>query len=343
MAKQERKHVTMLEIAERLGMSKTTVSFVLSGQARQRHVADETARQVRELAQELGYIPNHWARSLRRRRTGVVSVLFTNLNMNWADGIMRGISSVFQPAGYTSFVGVDWDDISRLKQELSLVLQRRDEGVICHSFPDAVQEFSEVMQKGVPLVFVSDIPEGFVNKPGINAVVWDDASPVKLAVRHLIETGRRRIAFVGVRHGGASDLRRFQAFKQTMTEAGLPLKKERIIWAPLEFSAPEDYLEPLFVGGMDGPDAVFALNDAIAVHLLALFEAKGVRVPDDVAVAGVGDQLVAFHVGLTTVHEPLEELGRQAAEVLLELIEDPGKAPINRIVSCNELVVRKTT
>jgi LacI family transcriptional regulator len=144
-----------------------------------------------------------------------------------------------------------------------------------------------------------------------------------------------------------SDLRRFNAYKGTLDEAGLPFREEWCVWASLkqlEFS-PQECLKHLFSSGSECPDAIFALNDSIGIAVLECFDRMGVRVPEDVAVVGVGDIMISRYrrMNLTTIVEPLEEMGRVAAETVLDLIDNPSQKPIHRIVNRSELVIRKTT
>lgn len=340
--------VTISTLADELKLSKSTVSFVLSGKAKERQVAAKTASRVEEMALKLGYAPNQMARSLRRQRSGVITTLFGHLEMNWANAVMKGISGVFKNSDYTSFLAVDWADPKILLREVQAILQRKDEGVISYPSysPDAMKKYSLLIERGLPLVFVGDLQEQWANAEGVNTVIWDDEPAVKMAVRYLIDTGRRKIGFVGSRHGVISDMRRFRAYQSTLVEAGLPFRQEWCVWASLKQIglSPQECIRQLFSVGNDRPDAIFALNDSIGIAAIEGFDAMGIRIPDDVAIMGVGDMMISRYrrINLTTIVEPLEELGKVAAETILELIERPSSKPIHKVVNCCELKIRTT-
>ena len=218
--------------------------------------------------------------------------------------------------------------------------------MICHSFIGDVKQYARIVDSGIPLVFLGDVPRTLGEMPGINSVVWDDEQAVKTAVEHLVDIGRRKIAFIGADHGVISDHRRMAAYEKTMEEIGLELKEEWMVWMKrkqFSDSSTRECLENLFAPGKEKPDALFALNDMIALNILTFADELGIKVPDDVAVIGMGDLPISKLAGLSTMREPLGELGEAAAQMVLELIEDPTKTPLHRDITCNELVIRKTT
>jgi len=338
--------VTLYDVAQHVGFSKSTVAYVMSGKAADVGVAQKTIEKIKAAAEELGYVPNYWASSLARQSTGMISVLLSGLAGDWADRVMYSLSQTLRPKAYTPFLAADWDDPLIFEKEVSSAIQRRDEGVICHSFIGDVKQYSRIIESGIPLVFLGDVPCSLSGMTEINSVVWDDEQAVKTAVEHLVDTGRRKIAFIGADHGVTSDHRRLAAYERSMDEAGLELKKDWTFWLkrkPFSDTTTQECLERLFAPGKEKPDALFALNDMIAMNILNLADEVGIRIPDDVAIIGMGDLPISKLAGLSTMREPLGELGEAAAQMVLELIEDPTKTPLHRDITCNELVIRKTT
>jgi len=348
-----KKSASIIDVAVESGFSKTTVGYVLAGQAKEGRVADKTAEKVRDAAKKLGYIPNHWARTLRKKRTGMISVLFPSLELSWAARVMIGIEKTFIPKGYTPVItlyGV-WVKDDQLVDfnsgidhaKIEMVLQRRDEGVICQPSPRVRQGYVLLNEQNVPMVLIGSLMDNMEGLENVNSVIWDCKPAAKTVMRHLIKTGRKKIAFVGGRHGVQSDAARFEAYKESLKEASLPINPRWIVWADLESPLTVDLIKPMFADSSDCPDAVFAINDAIAISVLDMFRILGLRMYDDVALAGMGDLPVTNTSGITSVKEPIEEIGRISAEILLEILKDPHRKPTHRKVSCNELIIREST
>lgn len=342
----KKKGITLYDVAEHVGFAKSTVAYVMSGKAADVGVAQKTVEKIEAAAAELGYVPNYWARSLARRSSGMISVLLSGLWGGWADEVMHSISQTLRTQTYTPFVAADWGDPLLFEKEVLATIQRRDEGVICHSFIGEANQYARIINSGIPLVFLGAVPLHLEGLQGVNSVVWNDAPAVETAVRHLVDTGRKKIAFLGVKHGVHSDQCRFMAYEKVIKEAGLELREEWQGWMRMDQfpdSPAQENMERFFASGKERPDALFALNDAVALEVLLMAEEMGIRVPEDLAVIGMGDLPITKNVSLSTMHEPLRELGSAAAQMVLELIDNPEKKPLNRKVDCNELVIRKST
>ncbi len=284
--------VTLYDVAQHVGFSKSTVAYVMSGKAADVGVAQKTIEKIEAAAEELGYVPNYWASSLARQSTGMISVLLDGLWGGWADEVMFAISQTLRPQTYTPFLAADWTDPQLFEKEVSATIRRRDEGVICHSFIGETKQYARIVDSGIPLVFIGSVPLHLEGLPGLNSVVWDDGPAVEMAVQHLVDTGRKKIAFLGVEHGVLSDHRRFMAYEKAIKKAGLELRKEWQSWTVLEqvtASPAKKGLESFFAPGKERPDALFALNDAIALDVLLVAGHMGIRVPEDLAVIGMGD------------------------------------------------------
>lgn len=336
--------VTVTTLAHELGLSPSTVSHVLNGNAKRLKISDRTADRVTALARKRNYIPNQLARSLKRQRSHVIGVLAGNLYNGWAQVVLEGMLSALEPEGFVPLMTVhNWDG-EREEREFVSLLARRVEAIVSHPLSSSRELYEQVIARGTPLVFLGEQP------PGLEApsfVGWDSGPAAELAVRHLIEIGRRRIAFLGAQHPTCGTLERLEAYKRTLAEAGLPLREDWIVEPAMNADA-DEMVAPAaqaLLRTEPAPDAIFALNDGLALPLLAWLEARGVRVPEDVAVIGMGDIPGTSHprLGLSTVVEPIHEMGRAAGEAALELIGDPRRGPIRRLIPCLELKARSTT
>lgn len=354
MATKKKQKVTITTIAKELGLSHVTVSNVLSGQAKKRNVADNTAKLVRKTANKMGYVPNRWARTLKNGKTGGVSLVFTGLRGDWAHCIMQGATEAFQPNGYTPIISL-YDRSNVLSKglggmssaQIDMILQRRDEGVICQPVDAAKQAYIEFLDSDIPVIFIGSVLDDMRGLEQVNSITWDCAPAAETAVSYLVATGHKKIAFCGVNSGVSSDQIRFQAYQKTILNAGLQIKEQWELWGPPYRFIKEEWinlLRPLFSSSNEKPDAIFAINDAVATGILGVLSSIGIRVPQDVALIGMGDLDMAKvdFISLTTVREPLEEIGKEAAILLLELTKAPSIGPVHKKIECNDLKIRKT-
>ena len=348
MAVKRSKNVTMSTIAEHLNLSTGTVSYVLSGQAEKRKVSPKTASKVQAVARKLGYIPNQSARSLQGQKTGIVSLLFPDLQMDWAHRITRGIIQQLCPKGFLPIIvpygfHTAMEDVmgEMEHREIYAILERRDEGVICQPTANSQDDLSMLAEQRLPMVFLGSVLEDMTGLEDVSTVTWNCEPAVVTAVNHLIRSGRKRIGFIGARHGMIADIERFNAYLRTLEQAGLETNFKWIFRGGV-FTLPSlEIIETTFLDS-EKPDAFFALNDAAAIHLLKILNEIGIRVPDDVAIVGMGDLPVSEAYGITTMSEPLDELGRRSADVLMQLLEDPDLEPVHYGIDSNVIKVRRT-
>lgn len=337
--------VTCSQIAETAGVSKSTVSIVIRGESKERNISEETTQRVLDAAKRLNYRPNLAARNLRTRRTGMIGINVSNLSWNWADTVLRGMSEIFSPAHYTPFVAVHRFDTKLAHAELLSCLQRQDEGVICQPMPGETGVYQDLILAGVPLIFLGDRPQ---EMPDVNFVGWNATPAVHRLVEHLIGLGRRRIAFMGIDYPMDMTRARYEAYRDALDEARLSPAEHWVTLAPMAWGAEKILkwsLGRMLQKGKTPPDAILTLNDGLALPMLEELDLRGFRVPEDIAVAGMGNLPLTGHRGisLTTAVEPTEEMGRQAAELMLELISGKVKQPVQRLIETEELRIRRTT
>lgn len=347
--------VTINTIACHLGVSNCTVSHVLNGQDKKRKISKATALRVKRTANKLGYVPNQLARSLRRGKTGTVSLVFTDLIGGWAHEIVSGVYDVFQSLNNTPIISLY--DRSRInthglggigRKQVESILQRRDEALLCQPVEAARGDYLKLIDAGVNVVFIGSILEDMVGLERVHSVTWDCGPAAETIMRHLISSGCRKIAFIGVKHGVDSDIIRFNAYRKCLAEAGLPVRDEWEIWSDSSYRFDRECavseLRSIFDGEEEKPDAIFTINDSIAVTVLEAFRAMGIRGSEDIVVAGMGNLAVTrFSPGnLVTVTEPLFQIGQVAAETFLELNEHDSLTSVHKKISCNGICDRRS-
>lgn len=324
-------HVTLLDIARACGYSVSTVSIVLSEAPLSQNVAATTREAIRAMASQLGYHPDAYARSLRRRRSQTIGVLAYDLSDPFCIPIMRGIQTALQPDGYLPLLMDAQTQRKLFDSYLKMVLERRAEGVIVIAswiFEEA-NLLADMEKNHVPIVIVGRD----LTSRGIHSVAVDNEAGGALAMHHLLELGHRQIAVIRGPVEMFDSEPRFAGAQRVAAEAGVPLD------ARLVFELP-DLVDPTsgFEGGVKLTrqmlatglpfTAVLAFDDLTALGVVRGLTEDGIRVPQDCTVTGFDDVLPAAvsTPGMTTIRQPLAEMGAVAARWVLEAIESGDAA-----------------
>ena len=345
MPSRKSRPATLTSIAEAVGLAPSTVGFILRGQARAMHISHETEQHVCEVARRMGYVPNLLARNLRRQRTGVIGLLVPDLALNWSDLIYQGMFSVLDPAGYTPFLLSHRWDPKLQAAELEKLVQHQVEAIVCAPIAECHDLYRRYAAMRIPFLLMGDTLEDL---PEVGYVGWDSEHAAALAVQHLVDCGCTRLAFIGPDHPTMMTRRRMAAFERVLKENRLPVNRDWIsvmtnqVWT---LGLTDQWVTRVFAAGDTWPDGIFALNDAVALLALESLGRAGVRVPDDVAVVGIGNLPMTGLPGisLTTAVEPIFELGREAAAAALALINGEMEAPVHTWIPRTELIVRGST
>jgi DNA-binding LacI/PurR family transcriptional regulator len=329
--------VSLKLLAEHLGLSPATVSLVINRSPSAKSIPHRTQERIRAAARELNYRPNFMARSLRAQRSFTVGVVVPEISEGYAALVMSGIEDHLLEEGYFYFVVSHRHRADLIEEYPRLLQQRAVEGLIT---------VDTVCQQGVqiPVVAVS----GHREVEGVTNIVLDHPRAAKLALEHLANLGHRKIAFIKGQEFSSDTEVRWQAVEGAARNLGLEINARLVGQLEGTSSSPElGYLvtRKLLATG-DAFTALFAFNDISAIGAIRALREAGRRVPEDVSVVGFDDiQSAAYqNPGLTTVRQPLREMGVIAAETLLRRINAPSKSPYPKTITVEpELVVRSST
>lgn len=344
-------HVTLLDIARACGYSVSTVSIVLSEAPLSQNVAASTREQIRKMARQLGYHPDAYARSLRRRRSQTVAVLAYDLSDPFCIPIMHGIQAGLQPANYMPLI-VDAQTKRKLFDSyLRMILERRAEGVIVIAswIFQETNLLEDIEKNQVPIVIVG---RDLTNR-NVSSLLIDNEAGGALAMRHLIELGHRRIAVIRGPEELFDTEPRWEGVQRAANEAGIKIDSKLIFQLP-------NLTDPTsgFEGGLqiskemlasgDPITAVLAFDDLTALGVVRGLTEAGLKVPNDCSVVGFDDVLPATvsTPGITTIRQPLKEMGLLASEWTLQAInarEQQTAKPVHLYKAPPELVVRSST
>src|SRR5215475_9950639 len=329
--------VSLKSLAAHLGLSQAAVSLVINRAPGAKSIPHRTQELIRKAARELNYRPNHLARSLRQQRSFTIGVVVPEISEGYAALVMSGIEDHLLQENYFYFV-VSHRHREELIDQYSLLLQQRAvEGLI--AVDTAITGAAQV-----PLVAVS----GHREVPGVTNIVLDHARAAQLAMEHLTQLGHRHIAFIKGQEFSSDTAVRWEAVRNSANELGIGIKDKLVGQLEGESSSPELGYQVAkdLLGQGEKFTALFAFNDISAIGAIQALREAGKRVPEDVSVVGFDDiQSAAFqNPGLTTVRQPLREMGMLAAETLLERIAAPRHVPYAKTITIEpSLIVRGST
>ncbi len=339
-------HVNLRMLAEHLELSQTTVSLVLNNSPSAKSIPQETRNRVIEAAERLNYRPNYFARSLRQSRSMSVGVLAPDLSEGYFTRVMSGVVEELTSAHYFYFTAChDWKQ-ELIEQYPRMLVERAVDGFLLLNTP------ADHIDVPVPVVAIS----AHSAAENVTNIVLDHHLAVEQALTHLYELGHRRIAFMrgpqrhprfgislGGHPAGSSEvsLKLDPSLVIRIDSAGWSMKTG---YHPM---APEIGYKPMQALLKKTRDftAIFCFNDIAAIGAIRALKDAGLAVPGDVSVVGFDDiQSAAYSTpSLTTVRQPLAEMGKRGAQVLLDRIANREKEFPPKIVMAPELVVREST
>ena len=334
-----RRAATLRDVAALAKVHPSTVSRVLNGATRSRVTAD-TAVRIRAIAQELGYRPNTLAQGLRTRRSRSVGVIVTDISNPIVPPIVRGIEQRLGEEGYTVLLGNTDHSPARERRQLEAMRSKLVDGLISATATLERESLaSEIGALGVPVVLVN---RG-ADDASVAAAVPDDVLCSELAVGHLTDLGHSRIAHIAGSARTTTGRRRRSGFEAALGRRGL---RSSLVLVSERYTVSEGARCCSRLLERHGGEftAIVAANDLLALGCYEALEAAGVACPSAVSVIGCNDMPFAdrFHPALTTIHISHVELGRAAADLLLERLEAPDTPP-RQVLITPRLVVRGST
>jgi LacI family transcriptional regulator len=334
-----RQRPTIVDVAARSGVSKSTVSNVIRGAS---HVSDETRRRVLAAVAELGYRPNAVARQLVQQRTNTIGVVVGDLTNPIYSELVRWLEQYALAHGYTTMVSNTDGHPEREAARIEALLERRVAGVAMLQFSGDRSVIDELDQDGVPVTVISCFEER------TDCVTADESKGLALAVRHLAGLGHERLAYVTSplveEHTNRA---RHESFVRECRRVGcrevatLSLEVEGVLGGDPAAAAPLAEL----LAAHPRPTGFAAANDIAAIALIEAAERLGAMVPRDVSVVGFDGITLGglSRIGLTTVAQPRKRMAEIGIELLTGRIDGGSAAPPRHVLLEPELVVRATT
>lgn len=331
--------ITIKDIARILGISASTVSRALKDHP---DISVETKRAVNELASQLKYQPNAIALSLKQSRSNTIGVIIPEIVHHFFSSVISGIEDVAYNAGFTVMICQSNEKYDRELANANMLMAHRVDGVLVSIAKESTNYDHLQMMKdsGIPLVFFDRIVPGMI----ADQVLIDDEEAAYKATKHLIDSGRKRIAhFSGPEHLMIGRNRR-EGYLRALREAGLPEDPSLIIQAD-NYEKAVVTVRHMYDKGLL-PDGIFATNDLTAVGAMQGLQKLGIEIPKQIAIVGFSDgRLSGITVPtLTSVDQHGYDMGSIATELLLQRIlnEDDNYTPVTRILE-GRLIVRESS
>lgn len=302
--------MTQKEIAKILNISRSTVSLALSGSPK---IKPETKKRIHEFAKKSNYQPDMAARSLVMQKTNLIGVLLPSFAHCFLGELSDEIFNCLSEKGYSAIFGVG-TDLERRSVLVGSMVSRKVDGII--SYHHNCEELIKLSESGTPVVVYRN-PENYP----LSYVDVDRYEGGKMSTRHLIETGRRRIAFIG-RISGTD--KRFAGYQSAMFENNVEIDESLIVNLGGEMKEGIEGMRILLEQSKrDLPDAVIFHNDSMAIGGMGEAQRNGLKVPEDIAVVGFDDIEEAKYCvpSLTTVSQPKKQIASRLVEMLINQIE----------------------
>ncbi|MBN8860652.1 MAG: LacI family DNA-binding transcriptional regulator [Sphingobacteriales bacterium] len=314
-----KKHMTTIaDIAQALNISKSTVSRALHEHS---DINPATKKAVMEMAQQLDYTPNLLAQSLVRSRSNTIGIIVPELVTYFFPTVIIGATEVATEAGYNVVICQSQESLKSEIANVNVLLASRVEGVLVSMTRETgtFDHFRSFERHGVPMVFYNRVCDE-LNSP---KVLVNDYEGAFKATEHLIKNGYKRIAHIG----GPSNLRlsfnRLNGYTDALKRYGFPVKDELIVKSDLSRQGSVRCAKRL-LGLPEPPDAVFCVNDPTAIQLMLVAKSMGISIPGALGVVGFSNDPIAAVIepSLTTIEQPVAEMGRVAMQLLIDTLKD---------------------
>jgi LacI family transcriptional regulator len=328
-----KKQSTLYDVSRLSGVSTATVSRVFSGTTR---VSEEIRSKVLDAAKELSYEASHAARALAGRKTHTLGAIFPEIASGFYADVLAGIDEIAAENGFDVLAALVGKRRSRPELVNRLLRQGRADALLVLNLDDTRDlKAEDVVQ--LPIILIDHEIKG----SNLPVVGMDNVGGAEAMIEHLFEQGHRRIALLTGPKGNYDSEQRMLGCRQAMARLGLSID-ERMIWTGgFTMTSGVNAARELLDSKAPLPDAIFCLNDAMAIGMINKFHSSGIFVPDDIAVAGYDNVDAAEHLSLTSVACPMRLMGQVAARWAVDLVSRDQKQVGHRLQV--RLVVRHST
>lgn len=331
---------SIVDVAKKAGVSISTVSRVMNDHP---NVSSEKRTAVFDAIDELNYIPNALAQGLVKKKTKSVAILIADITNMFYANLVKSIEDIFNDKGYHILIGnTEWDP-NKEKEYIKYMLQKQVDGFILASTTLEEEFLNNIASKNIPIVIL----DRNINSEKIDRIRIDDFKGGYLAAEHLIECGYQQLLHFAGPSGLASAEDRKDGFLEYLQDHNIYNNRVEVLEGCFReecgIEVLKDYLSTYDLNKTTG---IFSANDAMALGILKVLNDRGISCPEKVGLIGFDDISFAKYANppLTTIKRPMKEIGRMAADTLLERMENRGKDFFNRGIKLDvRLIKREST
>lgn len=308
---------TINDIAKMANVSRTTVSRVLNNNG---YVSESARERVMKVVEETGYIPSVSAKSLRTKRSGVIGVILPKISTETASRVVGGINEVVAKEGFQILLTDTELNHEKEIEYIRLLHSRHVDGIILLATNVNDRLLNAIEDASLPFISLGQ------ELPGVTSIVYDDYHASRDMTNMIIQKGHKKIAYIGVGEDDpAVGLLRKQGFIETIQEAGLEVEESWMEYGDFSIESGYESMKQIIEASPGNlPTAVFVVTDRMAVGAMEYLKEQGLRIPQDIAVTGIGASVMSKYISpsLTTIDYFNKEAGTMAAELLLEQLQD---------------------
>ncbi|WP_343287823.1 LacI family DNA-binding transcriptional regulator [Turicibacter bilis] len=312
--------MNIIEIAKLAGVSKSTVSRYLNDG----YVSEEASEKIKEVIEQTGFVPRRQAQAMRSQKTNLIGIIVPKISTETAARVIEGITNELSNAGYEVLIGNTSQSIEKEFDYLK-VFKNQVDGIIFMATEITPKHYELFEQLHIPIVVVAQKVKDYP------CIVHDDYHASKDAINYLIDKGHRSIGFIGVgEYDVAVGVERKKGYLDALEEQKIEAQSEYIQIG--DFSHESGFnLTKYLMSLPKPPSAIFAVTDNLAIGCMEYLKENGYKIPDDVAVMGLGDIKIAAYMtpGLTTIHYHFQTMGAKSANLLMQLIQSGKESSKN--------------
>ena len=331
------KHISLKDLAQALGVSVPTVSRALKDSP---EISQELRAKVKRLAKEMNYRPNPFAMSLRKNTPRIIGVIVPDLVTHFFSSILSGIEDTAVANGYFVIITTSHESYEHEKRNIENLVNMRVEGIIACVSQETTDysHWVALSDINMPLILFDRVclTERF------STVIADGAESAQAATQHLLDTGSKRVAFIG----GANHLdivkRRKHGYLEALRANGIPIEKELVVCRKIDYEEGKRATESL-LALPNPPDAILAMNDTLAFAAMEVIKSHGLRIPQDIALIGYTDEKHANYVEpkLSAVCHQTYLMGQTACRLLIDRLR--GDRTVRQVVIPTSLQIRESS
>ncbi|WP_299097357.1 LacI family DNA-binding transcriptional regulator [uncultured Winogradskyella sp.] len=335
-----KKRTTIKDIANVLNISAAAVSKALHNDSR---ISKQTKEDVKRVAKELNYQPNHLASALRKGKSNLVGVIVPRTNSNFFSSVIENMEAVLDKAGYNIIITQSKESFKKECKNIDTLLYTQVDGIIASMANETtdLSYYEKIKSKGIPLILF-DRGENDLN---VDYVGINDYDSSHMIVEHLVEKGCKRIAHIGGYRRTRIFNNRIRGYIDALTKHNLPLDQNLLTESSLTLEDGREMMQK-FLQLEQRPDAVYVASDYAALGALQVLNENNINVPEDICLIGFGNEPFTSFVKptISTVNQHSAEIGKIAAETFLSRINDENWKPsLNKNILKSELIVRESS